>query len=167
MRTFVVFISCAVICMLAGISVGIGIGLMAQPLSSNQTEIVYVDRVVEVSTIVYQDKIIEIPKEVIKEVPSQLKDWNSLEELQNFLIQDDTDKTIFYHFPDMTIDTGACEKYVLMLIDNASIQGKRLFFCPQSLLDGNYHALVGVIVGNDFYLIEPQTDAYWLLGYLD
>ena len=154
-----------------------------------KTEYIYVDCPVEVI------KEIEVPVEVeiIKtvEIPvyktievvqyKVLSDWTSLEELQAFLVNDNTDSVVQLVANSNGVVTfnNQCEDKAIQLMDNATEAGKRLSFvpiCPVEYQkwygtypgDNNYHAICGALVGdNEFYYVEPSDDKVWLAQYLD
>lgn len=122
---------------------------------------------------------IEKPVKVTHEVPIELTDWESAEELQAFLEADDTDRRI-----SLTTDntglvkfSGQCEDYALQLRDGAMTIGRHLSiqvlhpeefkkWYPNSK-ESAYHAICLARIGNEFWYIEPSTDECWLALYLD
>ena len=114
---------------------------------------------------------IQAPVEVIKEVEvfRELTDWDSVEELEAFLEQDDTDKRIVLKASsDGVIKfNGQCEDYALQLRDRAMAQGKYLSIIVLEVKDNRYHALCMARIGNEFWYVEPKTDECWLGLYLD
>jgi len=158
---------------------------------------VYVDRPVEVVKEVEVIKEVEVPVEVIKEVEKpvymydtveveknvfvELLDWVTVDELEAFLLNDDTDSHIYLIADsDGVVQlNGQCEDIAIQLMDNAALVGKRLSFVPLSpdeylkwygTYPGNnvYHAICGALVGdNEFYYIEVDDDRYWLAINLD
>lgn len=136
--------------------------------------------IIEVIKPVYIENIVEVPQEVPLEVPMKLKDWDSLEQLQNFLANDDTDQRII-----LSVDSqgqisfsGQCEDYALQLRDRAMAQGMYLSlqalhpaeyqkWYDQPAKSAAYHAICMARIGNEFWYIEPANDRVWLAMYLD
>jgi hypothetical protein len=124
------------------------------------------------------EKPVYIEREI--EVPIRLKDWDSLEQLEEFLKNDDTDQHII-----LTADSGGkvnfngqCEDYALQLRDRAMTIGRYLsveILDPKEyekwyglpLKSNDYHAICMARIGNEFWYIEPQTDKHWLALHLD
>lgn len=113
--------------------------------------------------------------EVVKEVPVELDDWTSTEELERFLAADDTDRHIILAAgPDGVVQlNGRCEDIALQLRDRAMAQGKYLSvqilhseeyykWYGKRLPQNNYHAVCMARIDQNFYIIEPDTDKYWL-----
>lgn len=110
-----------------------------------------------------------------------LEDWDSPEELQAFLAQDDTDSHIVLRCNSQGIAklNGICEDRAFQLRDNAMAQGKYLSVFPLDrteyhkwygvwLKSNQYHMICGAKVGdNEFWYIEPGNDKCWLAQYLD
>lgn len=124
---------------------------------------------------------VEIIKEVIKEVPTKLTDWESVEELRAFLASDDTDEHIYLTATEegsIKLE-GRCEVRAINLMNNAQTQGKRLSFVPLHraeyykwygvwIEEEHYHAICGAIIGdNEFWYIEPSTDKIWIGQYME
>jgi hypothetical protein len=121
------------------------------------------------------------PVSVVKEVPAVLSDWGTLEELEAFLAEDNTNNHIYLTAGgDGVVQLkGQCEDAAIQLMDNAAIAGKRLSFVPLAPSEykkwygvypgaNAYHVICGALVGsNEFYYIEPSTDKIWLAQYLD
>lgn len=144
------------------------------PLSTNQNTVSYV----------YTNSIIQIPDERV--------DWDDLQELLLFIAADDTesnptiqDFTSIIPEPYTERDRIAlCADFSFTMIQNAGAIGKRLFPVVISLSvydkwfgdaaitsewpsvndDDCAHMVCGARVGNEVYLIEPQTDAVVLFG---
>lgn len=131
---------------------------------------------VEVIRPVYVEK--EVP--VTLEVPVALQDWDSPEQLREFLRNDDTDQRII-----LTADSqgqvllnGQCEDYALQLRNRAMAIGRYLSievlhpkeyekWYGQTVRADQYHAICMARIGNEFWYIEPTTDKCWLALYLD
>lgn len=113
--------------------------------------------------------------------PEGLRDFQSLDDLKAWLAQDDTNEWIILkpQGPDGEIVfNDQCEDFALQLQRRAEKAGYRLSFYPMDreeyfqmfgvwLPVGKTHAMNLAIIGNEIYLIEPQTDEVWLYGYLD
>ena len=128
------------------------------------------------------EKPITIEREVkvLVEVPVMLKDWDSLEQLKEFLRNDNTDKSV-----TLTVDSkgelnfnGQCEDYALQLRDRAMAIGMHLSIAAlhpkeyekwygKQAKPNQYHAIAMARIGNELWYIEPQTDEHWLALYLD
>jgi len=151
------------------------------------TEPVYIEVVKTVpveqpvwTTEVIQPVYFETKVPVNLEVPVLLKDWDSPEQLFEFLKNDDTDQSITF-----TADSGGqislggqCEDFALQLRDRAMAAGMYLSvvalppqeyekWYDQPVKADQYHAICMARIGNEFWYIEPTTDEYWLALYLD
>ena len=113
--------------------------------------------------------------------------WESVEELEAFLEQDDTNKHIYLRANSEGVVSfvGQCEEFALQLIDRAFAIGKTLHFVPLHRSEyikwwikwespskrtpryNEYHAVAGAIIGNDFWYIEPDTDVHFKALELD
>jgi hypothetical protein len=147
-----------------------------KPVYIEVEKTVPVEKLVEVEKPVYVERKIEVPVEV----PVMLKDWDSLEQLEEFLKNDDTDQKI-----TLTADNtgninfnGQCEDFALQLRDRAMAIGRYLSiqalhpkeyekWYGQTAQPNQYHAICMARIGNEFWYIEPQTDKHWLALYLD
>jgi hypothetical protein len=148
----------------------------AEPEVVTQTE--YIDRYIEKPVYVEIEKSIYVEREV--EVPVMLKDWNSVEELEEFLANDDTEEHIILTAgSDGKINfDGQCEDFALQLRDRAMAINKYLSVIAlhpeeyrkwygKQLKSNEYHAICMARIGNEFWYIEPATDKHWLALYLD
>ncbi len=130
----------------------------------------------------YVEKLITIEREVKVpvEVPVMLKDWDSLEQLEEFLINDDTDKRVILtvNGEGKLIFDEQCEDYALQLRDRAMAIGMYLSIEVLHPIEyekwygklakpNKYHAISMARIGNELWYIEPQTDKHWLAIYLD
>ena len=123
-------------------------------------------------------KTIDIVREV--KIPVTLKDWGSLEQLEEFLASDDTDERII-----LTADSQGkisfddqCKDFALQLRDRAMARGMFLSIIAlhpkeyekwydKRLKTERYHAISMARIGNELWYIEPTTDEHWLALYLD
>jgi hypothetical protein len=141
-----------------------------------------VEKIVPTITTVEIDRpvIIEKVKEVPRDVPVALKDWDSPAQLAEFLKNDDTDRCIILYMDDSgkAAFNGQCEDLALQLRDRAMAAGRHLSievlnpeeykkWYGQSVGSGNYHAICMARIGNEFWYIEPSNDKCWLAVYLD
>ena len=142
------------------------------PVITHEVQAIYVDKPIEIEKIVYQDKIRF----------QKLTDFASLEELQAFLAQDDTNEWLILTASSSgTVQfDGACEDYAFQLRDRASQIGKRLetelltrseyveYYGDTGGLGVNdKHMVNKAVIGNDVYLVEPQSDKVWKVVELD
>lgn len=141
----------------------------------------YVTDIVEVPVEVPIEVIKEIPVEVVKEVPTKLRYFEDTDELEKFLEESDADHTKYIKATkEGVIDFRSydCEDYAMALRDQAQAKGFHMniqavwhYRRPDTnelITSGNEgHALNSTIIGNQLYFIEPQSDDYWLAGYLD
>jgi len=123
-----------------------------------------VEVIKEVEKIVYVDKI------VTENVTVELKDFKTEQELEAFLAADTTDEIPAVWNLDGTFIHFWCFAYSEILRDSmqeagyhANIQVFPSGALPMSdrKLDAA-HAMVNVRVGDDVWLVEPQTDECWL-----
>ncbi len=108
---------------------------------------------------------------------SNLRDFKSTDELEEFLSNSPVDYTI-YATGKLDFLTYDCEDYAIALRDDAYSKGFHMniqavwnYRRPDTgelITEYNEgHALNSIIIGNEMYFIEPQTDEYWLATYLD
>lgn len=118
---------------------------------------------------------------------AHLTDWDSPEELLEFLAEDDTDRVTYLraNADGKIAFNGICEDLALRLRDRAMLVGKHLSIVPlhpaefrkwQPIVESwagknpgplEYHAINMARIGNEFWYIEPDTDRAWLALYLD
>lgn len=119
--------------------------------------------------------IIEIPVEVIKEievikdVPIPLNDWESLEELKQFLEEDNTDTCVYATTNEqgVIIFDECCVDQAEHLRDEAAEIGRDLEVIPLTPMEyrrifgvskKEYHAACMARIGDYFYAVEPDND---------
>ena len=116
----------------------------------------------EVPVIEYVE--IEIEVEVEKEVPLELREFESVEELEEWLRIDMTDE-----LPYIT-DIFECENFARTLMKNTLDSGRYMSFQvlknytrpkTKEFIEGP-HAINSAIIGNYIYFIDPQSDDYWI-----
>jgi hypothetical protein len=131
---------------------------------------------VEVDRPVYIEKDIEVPREV----PVSLTDWDSPEQLADFLKNDDTDQQVILQADGSggISFNGQCEDLALQLRDRAMAIGKYLsvqvlnpaeYYKWYGIAVGPnvYHAICMARIGNEFWYVEPSNDKCWRALYLD
>jgi len=135
-------------------------------------------RVIATHTVQYVEKPVTEVKYVerVKRVPVELRNFTDLEELKQWLKDRKNVNTFRFQYADTIVD---CDDYALELQQKALADGyivsfevigeseyNALFPTPlpptQSL-----HAINLVIIGNDAYYIEPQTDEVVFVAQLD
>lgn len=133
---------------------------------------VYVNKPPVVKEVIVE-KTIEIEKIVIQKEIQQLRDFNSLQELKDFVAQDNTNTTLL-RIDNKYSFVRDCDKYVRALIANARKQGYDLHFMfvmPNTFIGNRYltqaHAYALAIIGNNVYLVESFNDDIFLVAYLD
>ena len=147
-----------------------------EPVYIEVEKIIPVVTPIEIDRPVYIEKEIEVPQEV----PVTLKDWESPEQLADFLKNDDTDRYVFLRADGSggISFNGQCEDIALQLRDRAMAIGRYLSI---QVLDAKeyekwyglpvrsdiYHAICMARIGNEFWYIEPSNDKRWLALYLD
>jgi hypothetical protein len=100
--------------------------------------------------------------EYLKTREIKLRDFNSTTELAMFLLNDPTN-----NFPYIT-NGFDCEDYALTLSRNAYEHGYFMGIMDAILnTEAERHMSCFAIIGNDIYMIEPQSDAYLLWSKLD
>ena len=138
--------------------------------------------------VIIEKPIIRIMREVLTvervvEIPVDLTDWSSLEELQNFLDKDDTDEVLVLVANPATgliVFNGQCGDRAFNLRARASQIGKRLetealtrdeyikyYGEDGGLGENDGHYINKAVIGNMVYFVEPSTDYVWLVYYLD
>ena len=136
--------------------------VVPEPIRITVTE--YVDRVEYIDRIEYIDRVEYV--EVIKEVRIKPRYFESLEELEDWLVQDRTDTVVIYP-PDYD-----CEDYAKALVESALKDG---YILSTELWGdvkrrgefGGTHFYNLAFIGNEMYLIEPQDDRIIAVGNLD
>lgn len=139
----------------------------------------FIDRpIVEYETQIvteYVEVPVEVPVEVEVEVPQKLRRFDSVEELEDWLEQNPVDHTKFIYDHGL----GDCDDYALELVEDAKLDGFEMWFqvlhhpYRQPITDklltkkSADHAVCSVIISDEVYYIEPQTDEIWLAGYID
>lgn len=87
------------------------------------------------------------------------KNFPSLEALQDWLAEDDTDS---HEYIEGEFD---CDDFALMLQQHAFEDGYKIDM--QYSDNDDLHAMNSTIIGNYFYFIEPQNDEVTSAGYVD
>ena len=111
----------------------------------------------------------EIIVEKLIEKPIELREFVSLQELVDWLEQDETDTTLYFTArmdlsnPDSKYD---CDDFAYRLQKNALVEGY-LMSTEIILKEKEHHMINSTSIGNDIYFIEPQTDEVWFYCYKD
>ena len=192
MKSEWVILTCAsvfIIALLTGVWLGIGSQPEHQIITIYQKEFIdrwnieYVPDPYEVRVPEpYEVKVPEpYPVEVIKEVPLVLEDWDSVEELEAFLLVDNPEGMVYLkpNADGVTIIGGWCEDRAMNLRDAAAVAGKNIEVTGMKRDEWEYwwpkieslnamtmgcnqeHALCSAIIRNEWWYIEPSTDEIW------
>jgi len=109
----------------------------------------------------------EVPVEVIKEVltPIEIREFEDLDELKQFLEADDTNEVLRL-YPIRGTDGSmlledCCDYYALNLQERALNAG---YLMSTEIVKDN-HMINSTVIGNVIYYIEPQSDKVWLWGH--
>ena len=136
-------------------------------------------QLVERHTVQYVDRPVTVVNNIerVQRIPAELRNFNNLEELKQWLVAMDTNTTTVYlQLPGATID---CDDYALDLQHKALADGYILSF--EVICRSEYnaafknelppsqslHAINLAIIGNNAYYIEPQTGEIAFAAYLD
>lgn len=135
-------------------------------------------QLVETHTVQYIDRPVTEVKYVerVKKVPIELRNFSDLEELKKWLEDKKNVTTVRFQSPDAVVD---CDDYALELQHKALADGYIMSF--EIIGESEYnvlfktplppsqslHAINLVIIGNDAYYIEPQTDEVVFVAQLD
>jgi len=135
-------------------------------------------RLVETTTVQYVDRPVTEVKYVerVKRVPIELRNFSDLEELKQWLEDRKNVTTVRFQSPNGTVD---CDDYALEMQQKALADGYIMSF--EIIGESEYnvlfktplppsqslHAINLVIIGNDAYYIEPQTDEVVFVAQLD
>ena len=105
---------------------------------------------------VYVGVIVEVPVEVIKEVPIELREFESVEVLEEWYMDNQaplrfTDKA---DFNNPEYETGLdCDDYATYLRDRAHAQG---YLMSLQIVEAGTHMINMVMIGNDIFYLEPD-----------
>ena len=136
-------------------------------------------RLVERHTVQYVDRPVTVVHNIeqVQRIPTELRNFNDLEELKQWLVAVDTNTTtVYFQLPDATVD---CDDYALDLQHKALTDGYIIsfevigrgeynaVFKGESPPSQSLHAINLAIIGNNAYYIEPQTDEVVFAVHLD
>jgi hypothetical protein len=113
-------------------------------------------------TVRYVDR--EVVKEVLIEKPVELRQFTSLEELEAWLAEDDTDEYVYLFAGKDGVcrpsDRYDCDDYAFQLQQRAASSG---FLISVTIIkkQGKPHMINLACIGNSIYYIEPQSDKAW------
>jgi len=128
----------------------------------------YINHIEYRDIIHYVDRV--VTKEVVVEKPIELREFTSLEELNTWLAEDDTDRYIHLFAGENGIcrqsDKYDCDDYACQLQRRAAKSG---FLMSATIIEkqGSPHMINLCFIGDDIYLIEPQTDQVWFYCHKD
>ena len=116
------------------------------------------------------------PVEEIK--PVVITPWESLEELKEYLNQDESVLILHAGEDGNCQIADQCEDLAIGMRDRALSQGRLLEteiliqsevleYYPAEIRSQAPHCICKAIIGNDVYFIEPGNDRVWLAYYLD
>jgi len=106
----------------------------------------------------------EVVKEVLVEKPVELRQFTSLEELEAWLAEDDTDEYVYLFAGKDGVcqpsDKYDCDDYAFQLQQRAASSG---FLISVTIIkkQGELHMINLACIGNSIYYIEPQSDKAW------
>lgn len=142
--------------------------IIVHTVTKNVDHCIKIPTVEVVETLVEKKVIEKVPViqyvEVEKEVPLELREFASEEELAEWLVADKTNE-----IPYMK-DIFECENFARSLMKHALNDGNYMSFQvlknytrPETneFTEGP-HAINSTIIGNYVYFIDPQTDEYWI-----
>ncbi len=136
-------------------------------------------RVIETHTVQYVEKLVTIVEYInrVERVPMELRNYNGLEELKQWLVEVNTNTTtIYFERPDVTAD---CDDFALTLQRKALADGYMMsfqiiepnryngLFESGKMSPNTLHAINLVVIGNNAYYIEPQTGEVVFAAQLD
>ena len=113
---------------------------------------------------------IEVIKEAAVDKPIELREFTSLEELERWLAEDDTDEYIHLVAGEDGVcrqsDKYDCDDYAFQLQRRAANSG---FLMSVTIIEkqGEPHMINLTCIGNDIYYIEPQSDEVWFYCHKD
>ncbi len=136
-------------------------------------------RVVETHTVQYVEQPVNVVEyiERVKRVSVELRNFNDLEELKQWLVEVGMNTTtIYFQSPNDTVD---CDDYAIALQQKALADGYVMsleiiesseyngLFKNSELPPHSLHAINLVIIDDDAYYIEPQTGEVIFAVHLD
>ncbi len=143
-------------------------------------KIIGVEVPVEVVREVEVIKEVEVVREVevIKEVPVKLRNFESVQELKDWLQQVDRRIRLKANSEGIIQLQGVCEDVAMYVQDRAIEDGYKMSIEVLSkdeyhrwygewLNEGRLHAVNSAITGNEFWFIDFSSDKVWLAAYLD
>jgi len=133
---------------------------------------------VEVPVEVVQEVEVIKEVEVVKEVPVELRQFESIQELKDWLQQVDRRIPLRANSEGVIQLRGICEDVAMYLQDRAIEDGYKMSmellgrdeyhkWYGERLDKGQLHAVNSVIIGNEVWFIDFSSDKVWLGVYLD
>ena len=128
-----------------------------------EPQVEVVTEVVTIETEKIVEKVIEVPVEVEVEVPIKLREFESTDELEEWLEENYIDHAVMMHTGSKPYD---CDDYARRLYTDAMKDGYQMWV--QIEIKKNVaHAVSSVFIQGKCYFIEPQTDEYWYVADVD
>ena len=135
-------------------------------------------RVIATHTVEYVEKPVIVAEyiEQVKRIPVKLRNFNNLEELEQWMDGTKNVTTVRFQSPDVTVD---CDDYASELQQKALADGYVMsfqiiepdkyngLFESSNLPSDSLHAINLVLIGNTAHYIEPQTGEIVFAAYLD
>ena len=136
-------------------------------------------QLIETHTVQYVEKPVTVVEYIkrTQKIPAELRNFNDLEELEQWLVAIDTNTTtVYFQLPDAPVD---CDDHALALQSKALTNGYILSFeiisrseykavFKSQLPSGqSLHAINLAMIGNSAYYIEPQTSEIGFAAHLD
>ena len=113
---------------------------------------------------------VEVISEATVNKPDELREFTSLEDLESWLAEDDTDQYIHLVAGEDGIcrqsDKYDCDDYAFQLQRRAAASG---FLMSATIIErqDEPHMINLTCIGNDIYYIEPQEDKVWFYCHND
>lgn len=136
-------------------------------------------QLVATHTVQYIDRPVTVVERIerVERIPVELRDYQNLEELRQWLAKADQNiTTIYFQRPEVTVD---CDDFALALQQKALADGYVMSFQIITPVEYNrlfqkakipaasLHAINLAVIGNDAYYIEPQTGEVVFAAHLD
>jgi len=156
-----------------GLGVWLGTSNM-EPETLTVTEYETVEVIREVPIIQTVTRV-ETETEIVERAVT-LSDFKNTDDLEHWLEDNHIDHAIMLYTSGKKFD---CDDYARRLVNDARKDGYEMWvqvvFHPYRIPGsgrlitekGSGHALCGVVIGNEWYFVEPQSDEYWPVAQVD